>query len=635
MKRSMLFVSLALVVALVIGSISFSSAFTASQKDKTRVLVNFVPGNKNSVEKALKAAGADIHYAFDGLNTFAVSIPAAALDGFSHNPNVVYIEEDALRYPISIQTSTLTDAQTSGLAASVAATGQTVPYGVDMVQAPQVWPDSNGSGKKICIIDSGIYTSHEDLVGGSFSGYAGNLPWNVDGSGHGTHVTGTITAQNNTLGVIGVLPGTGNIYMVRVFGDDGAWAYSSTLIDAANRCYAAGANIISMSLGGTKSNRTEQRGFDTLYSNGVLSVAAASNDGTSAFSYPASYSSVVSVAAIDSSMNWADFSNFNTQVELAAPGVGVLSTVPYLEANSLTVDSVPYSANHIEFSGRGTANGALVDGGLCGTAGAWTGKVVLCQRGDFDFYTKVMSVQNGGGTAAVIYNNEPGGFLGTMGDGNSSTIIGISLSQEDGQYLVANKLNSVGYVSSSYTYPASGYEYYDGTSMATPHAAAVAALVWSGAPGATNVQVRDALAATAYDLGTAGRDVYYGYGLVQAKAAYDLLAGGTPTEPVMHVSSLTGTSAWLPGSTTYWNATVTVTVKDASNAVLSGAVVVGTWSGGVSGTGTCTTGVTGQCSLTSANIRKNKSTETFTVTGVTKAGYVYDGASISVTVTKP
>jgi len=296
-----------------------------------------------------------------------------------------------------------------------------------------------GANRTICIIDSGVYTGHEDLAGVNFlGGYPSG--WNSDGFGHGTHVTGTITALNNSVGVVGVLPGTATVYMVRVFGDDGAWAYTSTLIDAANRCANAGANIISMSLGGSRSSITERRGFDSLYSKGILSIAAAGNDGTSAYSYPASYDSVMSVAALDSSETVASFSQYNNQVEIAAPGVGVLSTVPYLDESSLVVAGISYAVNHVEYSGRGTATGALVNGGICDTTGAWSGKVVLCARGTNDFYTKVMNVQNSGGTAALIYNNVPGGFLGTLGTGNSSTIIALSLSQEDGQFLVATSL---------------------------------------------------------------------------------------------------------------------------------------------------------------------------------------------------
>jgi len=219
----------------------------------------------------------------------------------------------------------------------------------------------------------------------------------------------------------------------------------------------------------------------------------------------------------------ADFSQFNSQVELAAPGVGVLSTIPYVEANLLEVEGVSYQANHIEYSAYGTASGQLVNGGLCGSPGAWEGKVVLCERGEFDFSTKVLSVQSGGGTAAIIYNNEPGIFLGTMGEGNSSTIVGLSISQEDGQYLLANKIGSTALVTSTLTKPASGYEAWDGTSMATPHVSGVAALVWSCKPSATNVEVRTALQVTAHDLGTTGRDIYYGHGLVQAGDACSYL----------------------------------------------------------------------------------------------------------------
>ncbi|KAF0106149.1 MAG: cold-active alkaline serine protease [Anaerolineaceae bacterium] len=624
MKRSAMLFSLVLVAVLVLGSVNISGAYAGSQNGKVRVLVQFAPGSKGAVEGALRGAGGEIHYAFDSLDAFAVTLPEAALNGISHNPNVILIEEDAPRYFISTPESS---------AEAVAALSpQTVPYGIDMVQARDVW-DANrdgvidtgaptGSNRKICIIDSGMYTAHEDLAGVNVTGY--NIGWNSDGLGHGSHVAGTIAAMNNALGVVGVTPGTVNLYIVKVFGDTGEWVYTSTLIDAANKCYAAGANIISMSLGGARSSVTERRGFDTLYANGVLSVAAASNDGTTAYSYPASYASVVSVAALDSNKQWATFSNYNDQVELAAPGVGVLSTVPYLDDNTLTVDGVTYVANHIEYSARGAVSGVLVDGGLCATSGAWAGKVVLCERGTYDFYTKVMSVQNGGGVAAVIYNNLPGNFLGTLGDGNSSIIPAISLTQEDGQYLVANKLGQIGAIESTYTWPASSYEYYDGTSMATPHVSAVAALIWSAKPTATNVEIRAALTATAEDLGAAGRDVYYGYGLVQAKDALDYLASGTTV--AVYVADLDGTKVVGAKS---WTATVTIKVVNANGVAVSGAVVTGAWSGAYTGTATCTTGVAGTCSVTTGAMKLNKTSVTYTVTNVAAAGYTYNAAANS------
>ncbi|HEX2011883.1 MAG TPA: S8 family serine peptidase, partial [Roseateles sp.] len=68
---------------------------------------------------------------------------------------------------------------------------------------------------------------------------------------------------------------------------------------------------------------------------------------------------------------------------------------------------------------------------------------------------------------------------------------------------------------------ATNYAFYDGTSMATPHVSAVAALVWSYFPTCSASQIRVSLNNSAEDLGSAGRDTKFGYGLVRAKAAYD------------------------------------------------------------------------------------------------------------------
>lgn len=623
MKQIVRLFSVALAIALAFGLLGASSAYTSPEGGKVRVMVQFAPGARGNVEQALTGLGADFHYTFNELDTFVVSLPAAALNGISRNPNVILVEEDAQRFPIGVTKS----------AQALALPSQVVPYGIDMVQARDVW-DANrdgvvdtgaptGATRKICIIDSG-YFNHEDLPTG-VSGYNGNLPWNQDGDGHGTHVAGTIAAMNNALGVVGVTPGTVQIYIVRVFGDSGTWAYSSTLVDAAYRCRDAGANIISMSLGGSTSNNTEKNAFATLYTtNGILSIAAAGNDGTNRNSFPASYDSVVSVAAIDSNKAWATFSQFNSQVELAAPGVGVLSTVPYLDSTTLTAAGVTYSAGHIEFSARGAATGTLANGGRCtATNAAWAGQVVLCERGDISFYDKVRNVELSGGVAAALYNNVPGPFSGTLGAGNTSTIVGISLSQEDGQFLVANRLGQSATVSSTYSAQTSGYEYYDGTSMATPHVSAVAALVWSAKPTATNAEIRAVLQQTAEDLGAAGRDVYFGFGLVRAKNAITALTSGGGGSNALHVGAMTATKSVR---TNRWSATVTITALDQNNVAASGVVVTGSWSGARTGTATCTTGTNGACSVSTGNMSSGTSV-TFSVTNLAKSGFTYNPAA--------
>ena len=470
----------------------------AELNTQVRYIVAF-GANEAAGRAALVSAGAKVALELPSVGAVAVTLPARAVAALQNNPAFSYVEEDAQRFMLS----------------------QTIPYGITMTQADQL--AGSPTGKKVCIIDSGVYTTHEDLGGNTFTGYNGNLAWNVDGCGHGTHVTGTIAAQNNALGVVGVNGSGIAIHMVRVFGDDCAWAYSSTLVDAAERCLAAGANVVSMSLGGGAKSRAEETEFKKLASNNILSIAAAGNDGTTRLSYPASYPILMSVAALDSNKAIATFSQHNREVDIAAPGVAVLSTLPWKTTATVTSGGSTYSGGAID--GAASTSGltaTLADGGDCTTTGSWSGKVVLCQRGTNTFAEKVTNATNGGGVAAVIYNNVSGGFAGTLN--GTSTIPAISISLEDGQAIIASGgVGQSATVVSQTTKPASGYEAWDGTSMATPHVSGIAALIWSRYPTKTAAQVRTALEATAQDLGTAGRDDFFGNGLVQAKAAADYL----------------------------------------------------------------------------------------------------------------
>jgi serine protease len=177
--------------------------------------------------------------------------------------------------------------------------------------------------------------------------------------------------------------------------------------------------------------------------------------------------------------------------------------------------------------------------------------------------------------AAVIYNNAPALFSGTLG-GVSTGIPSVGTSGHDG----VGAAHLVGQQATVTTGPGH-YSFYDGTSMATPHVSGVAALVWSHNTAWTNQQVRDALAATAEDLGSTGRDNTYGWGLVQAKAALDHLNGidpgdpgdpedpgdpdpGDPGEPPPAGISLTATGTKLRGSNVAnlsWTGGATSTVR--------------------------------------------------------------------------
>jgi subtilisin family serine protease len=486
-----------------------------------RVLIEYAPGRGAMVRNTILAAGGQVHFEFNRINTIAVSVTGRWVNRLAKDPNVVRVEPDPVRY---------LDADPY--------VEQVIPYGIEYVQAPQAWAaGATGDGVTVCIIDTGYGAHHEDLQGLSVEGYSQvDDQWDFDGYGHGTHVAGTITAVDNDLGVIGVSPGLVDLFIVKIFDNAGEWVpqtRASNLMAAAQTCADNGAQIISMSLGGSSKALPEEKTFDALYEQGVLSIAAAGNGGDDKDHYPASYESVVSVAAIDSTYTVADFSQFNSQTELAAPGVGVLSTVPYVPNSFLFVGDQAYPGLPLEYSPYGTESGRLADGERCLTTGDgdWDGRVVLCERGDATFYDKVMNVQNGGGVAAVIYNNEPGLFSGTLGK-KGDYIVAISVSQEDGLAALAY-VGEEATVQSSESIPGSSYEAWNGTSMATPHVSGVAALLWSANPEWTNVQIREAMAMTAMDLGDEGWDPHYGYGLVQAYDALEYLQhpGKGPKKP--------------------------------------------------------------------------------------------------------
>jgi serine protease len=491
--------------------LSKQSDFVLNQHKRTK---DAILARLSDNSSKLKRQGARVHHLLAEQRAIAVELRPGLVNLLKTDPAIELIEVDQRRYPMM----------------------QQIPYGFPMVQADLV-SDEFASNQTVCVIDSGLDLPHEDFASGNINGTndVGTGNWYEAGGPHGTHVAGTIGALNNDTGVVGVMPnGQLNMHIVKVFNAAG-WGYSSTLASAVNTCAEAGATVVNMSLGGGGPNATESNAMQAAFDAGLLLIAAAGNDGNTALSYPASYDSVVSVAAVDNAKTLADFSQRNAQVELAGPGVDVRSTYPegtglegQLSVNSVFFDAIPMSG-----SVSGAVNAQFADCGLAIDACADVAhKVCLISRGEVAFSQKVQSCQAGGGLAAIIYNNEAGNFSGTV-EGTTATIPAVSISQEDGQLLMT-QLGSLADLSSG----ASNYGLMSGTSMASPHVAGVAALVWSHFPTCSNTEIRAALAASADDLGEAGRDTSYGFGLVQAKDAVDYLAefgcagsGDGPDEP--------------------------------------------------------------------------------------------------------
>mmetsp|Transcript_23241 Transcript_23241/g.25888 ORF Transcript_23241/g.25888 Transcript_23241/m.25888 type:complete len:585 (-) Transcript_23241:98-1852(-) len=226
-------------------------------------------------------------------------------------------------------------------------TSQSTPYGIQLVKAKEVWDQYNikGENVRVCVMDTGVNRDHPDLD--QLFGYDGNelvQPWWRDVDGHGTHVAGTIVANDNNLGVVGVAPGA-EVFVARVFSTNGFF-YSSNIITALQVCKDGGAQIISMSLGGPESVPYEQQAYKDLYEKfNIVTVAASGNTGGYDFLYPAAYDHVISVASVNRYGSRSTFSTRNSKVNVAAPGESILST--WENGSYATVSGTSMACPHV------------------------------------------------------------------------------------------------------------------------------------------------------------------------------------------------------------------------------------------------------------------------------------------------
>lgn len=200
---------------------------------------------------------------------------------------------------------------------------------------------------KIGIIDSGICDKLEDVKPkDGYNTLEGEDPsaWNIDDKGHGTFCAGVIAALNNAVGVIGGAPDA-EVYSLKVF----PGGYVSDLVEAIEWCIQNRMDIINMSLGSQNRSLVLAGVLRDAYERGITCISAAGNDSTRV-AYPAAFPSVIAVGAIgrfgtfpeDSAhtlkigneLDWrgqlfsASFTNFGPEIDLCAPGVAILSTVP-------------------------------------------------------------------------------------------------------------------------------------------------------------------------------------------------------------------------------------------------------------------------------------------------------------------
>lgn len=375
-----------------------------------------------------------------------------------------------------------------------------------------------GRGVRVGVIDSGVDVDHPefrgrivagyDFVGDAFNGSNAPQPNpNPDDcGGHGTHVAGIIGAAGEK--IKGVAPEV-SLGAYRVFGCEGSTT-ADIIILALERALADGMDVVNLSLGAAYQwpQYPSAQASNNLVDAGVVVVASIGNSGaTGVYSAgaPGVGEKVIGVASFD-----------NVSVELNLMSVAGRS----IGYSTMSGAKAPPTSGSAEIVSVGRAcNGDALDDP--------SGKVALIVRGDCTFAEKALNAQNAGAVAAVVYNNVPGNFAGSVT--SNVTIPVVSVSQADGQFIqsqapttltwenargvfpnpTGNLISSFssyglapdltlkpdlgapgGSITSAYPLEQGGYATLSGTSMSSPHVAGAVALLLEARPTTRAADVR-------------------------------------------------------------------------------------------------------------------------------------------------
>jgi subtilisin len=303
-----------------------------------------------------KAYGLQPGFVYEhALKGMSALVPEGRLTGLQHDPRVAYVSEDIVQ---SIDV-------------------QSMPTGIQRIFAdtnPEIainGADDYRVDVDVAVIDTGVDFEHPDLnvAGGvncySFWPFASNcVSGGDDDHYHGTHVAGTIGALDNGIGVVGVAPGA-RIWAVKVLSSSGS-GYSSQIVAGIDwvAAHASTIEVANMSLGGAGFSQAEYDAIQGAVNAGVAFAVAAGNDDADANNYsPGGFDNVLSVSALsdfdgiagglgsstcraDQDDTLADFSNWGPEIDVAAPGVCILSTYPLEQGEYGTISGTSMASPH-------------------------------------------------------------------------------------------------------------------------------------------------------------------------------------------------------------------------------------------------------------------------------------------------
>lgn len=485
------------------------------------------------------------------------SSDSASMERLKRHPEVAVVEKEiiySLPKPmqglqLKTKSSFIKSSAVSGDPA-LFSVGEKTPWGITAVKAPEAWKLASDSGARarVMILDTGVDVNHPAIgtnfeKGQNFSGWSGPDADVTDEVGHGTHTSGTaVGLYNEATGWTGVAPQS-KLLMGKVC--DTMGCSSVAIVDGINWGIQEKVDVISMSLGGANAGVAQQAAVQAAEKAGVFVVAASGNEATlnpdgtittPGVSYPAAFPTVFSVGAINSQLVKTNFSNWGPELDIVAPGAAVLSSIPMGSGRESSVDIVingqKTRVKSAAFKGAADIvkplTGLFVNAGFGKTTDFTpevAGKIVLISRGEITFAEKIKNAIAAKAIGAVVYNNTEGLISGTLvSQGEPDLNFPVAMIEQVEGLKIVEALNIKTEVGAELMTIKTDYAAWDGTSMATPHVAGVAALVISAYKAShagkslAPASLRALLQSTAAPLGPNTHNEY-GSGNVQADAA--------------------------------------------------------------------------------------------------------------------
>ncbi|MBU0967744.1 MAG: S8 family peptidase [Proteobacteria bacterium] len=319
-----------------------------------KVIIGFNKKPGFAERNLLRSHKGRMRHAFRIIHAFAANLPEQEISRLRADPRIKYVVEDAVVSAVEPELSEAEYGSSWGVQ----------HIGCDLVHDQGI----TGQGVKIAVIDTGIDYTHPQLSANYRGGYdfvfTDNDPYDDSWNSHGTHVAGIIAASADGSGVVGGAPDA-SLYAVKVLDGSGS-GYLSWIIAGIEWAVDNGMDIANISIAGPNSP-VLQDACKAAYDAGLLLIAAGGNTRSGDVLYPAAYDSVIAVSGSYQSDLPAWFSPMDTEVELMAPGVEILSTTAGGEYALLsgTSQAAPHvtavaallmSAGQVDVNGDGLAN---------------------------------------------------------------------------------------------------------------------------------------------------------------------------------------------------------------------------------------------------------------------------------------